>query len=357
MLNHVEFFGNVKRARALADSFGPDSRFLFALVMSYTVTCETPGISAAGATPASMRLTPAADAEYIRYGHCKSIDGVPMTPDGLPTPALLTRTALEAAHIPSMTINAGGVSHPKLPYVETGLSHGEDIAKRSAMTDDAVKLALKSGYDAGRHAADVSECVIIGESVPGGTTTALGVMRGLGIDARVSSSMMVNPTELKDQVVNDALTRISGNDAHDVLRELGDPMLGFVCAMASSASQDRRVLFAGGTQMLAAFLLARRLCDINEDNVALATTTYIARDNSANFTDIARTESIPVMCVDPHLESSKTDGLCAFSRGHAKEGAGAGGAITAAILKGSVHPDKFCTLAESEYARVLSHSH
>ncbi len=356
-MDGVEFLGNAQGARAMADSLGADTKFLFTLVMSYTGTCEIPGISAAGATPEAMRMTPAADAEYIRFGHCKSIDTVPMTPDGLPTPALLTRAALEAASISSMAINAGSVSRPQMSYVETGIVHGEDIARRPAMTPENLDLALRRGHDAGRHAADVSECVIIGESVPGGTTTALGVMRGLGIEARVSSSMKDNPAVLKERVVSAALGRVHNGSARDVLRELGDPMLGFVCAMAASASQDRRVILAGGTQMLAAFLLARRLCKLDEANVAVATTEYIVRDDSANFADIARTESVPAMCVDPHLGSSGVKGLCAFSQGHAKEGAGAGGAITAAVLKRSMTPAEFCAIAESEHACALSHSH
>ena len=356
-MEQLEFLGNTNRARAMTDSLGPDSKFLFTLVMSYTGTCEIPGISAAGQSPKHMRITPAADAEYIRYGECKSIESVPMTPEGMPTPALLTRAALEVSGIPSMTINAGSVMHPKMPYIETGITHGEDIAQRSAMSAQAVEFALKRGYDAGRHASDVSECVIIGESVPGGTTTALGVLRGLGIDAHVSSSMMVNPIELKEQTISKALERLQGDDAHDVLRELGDPMLGFVCAMAASASKDTRVLFAGGTQMLAAFLLSRKLCTLNEDNVAIATTRYIVNDKSANFVDIACSESIPAICAEPYLASSTINGLCAFSQGHAKEGAGAGGALTAAILKGAIKPKEFCTLAESEHIRALSHSH
>lgn len=353
----IEFLGDSDSARKMADSLGASSEFLFTLVMSYTGTCEIPGISAAGASPASMRLTPAADAEYIRLGHCKSVNGVPMTPDGLPTPALLTRAALEVSGIKSMAINAGGVSPPQTPYIETGITHGEDIEKRPAMTPANLDLALRRGHDAGRHATKECECVIIGECVPGGTTTALGVMRGLGIDARVSSSMIENPNALKERVVSKALARVHNSDARSVLCELGDPMLGFVCAMAASASKDRRVLLAGGTQMLAAFLLARRLCDLDESNVAIATTSYIAHDASANFADVARAESVPAMYTDPHLASSGIRGLCAFSKGHAKEGAGAGGAIVAAVLKGAITPANFCTLAESEYGRALSHSH
>lgn len=352
----VSLLGDTQKASAIAESLGSDTKFLFTLVMSYTATSQSPGISAAGASPQSMRLTPAADAEYIRYGECKCIKGVPVTPEGLPTPALLTRTALEKARIPSMVINAGSASQPQLPYVETGIAHGEDIASHRAMTPDMADLVLERGKQAGRHASEVCKCVIIGESVPGGTTTALGVMRGLGVDARVSSSMLKNPVALKEEIVSKALARPRDKGAKAILYELGDPMLGFVGAMAASASKDCKVLLAGGTQMLAAYLLARRLCEMNESNVAIATTSYVADDPLANFADVACAESIPVITADPHLGSSKIGGLRAFAEGHAKEGAGAGGALVAAILGGAVTPEGFCALAESEHARLLSHS-
>ena len=73
--------------------------FLFSLVTSYTETCEIPGITVAGADADFVKFTPAADAEYLHYGYCKSIDMMPMTPDGKPTPALLTKAALELSLI------------------------------------------------------------------------------------------------------------------------------------------------------------------------------------------------------------------------------------------------------------------
>jgi len=41
---------------------------------------------------------------------------IPMTPDGKPTPALLTKASLESASIPQVIINAGSKIPPKLPY-------------------------------------------------------------------------------------------------------------------------------------------------------------------------------------------------------------------------------------------------
>ena len=49
-------------------------RFLFSFVISYTETCEIPGITVAGADADFIKFTPAADAEFLHYGSCKSID-------------------------------------------------------------------------------------------------------------------------------------------------------------------------------------------------------------------------------------------------------------------------------------------
>ena len=39
----------------------------------------------------------------------------------------------------------------------------------------------------------LTDCLVIGESIPGGTTTALAVLKALGFDAKVSSSIPNNP--------------------------------------------------------------------------------------------------------------------------------------------------------------------
>ena len=126
-MKDFELFGNVEQAQNFLDSV-KSGQFLLSFVMSYTQTCEIPGITIAGADSDSMKYTPPADAEYLHYGYCKTIDNIPMTPDGKPTPALLTKTALESASIPHLTINAGSKITPQLPFIETGLSFGKNIS-------------------------------------------------------------------------------------------------------------------------------------------------------------------------------------------------------------------------------------
>ncbi|MEM3511163.1 MAG: hypothetical protein QXY80_00740, partial [Candidatus Jordarchaeales archaeon] len=63
---------------------------VFVCVIGNTETAKIPGISAAGKNPELTDYTPAADVELLFYGECRCIDGVPVTPEGIPTPALIT---------------------------------------------------------------------------------------------------------------------------------------------------------------------------------------------------------------------------------------------------------------------------
>ena len=59
----------------------------------------------------------------------------------------------------------------------------------------------------GRIMSQNTDCLVIGECIPGGTTTALTVLRAFGLECNVSSSMQNNPLDLKNKIVLDALKR------------------------------------------------------------------------------------------------------------------------------------------------------
>src|SRR5437867_969257 len=102
---------------------------VFICVISYTATSEIPGLTVAGANPELVKYTSPADAEFLYYGRCKCIDVVPATPDGKPTPALITRAALQTAGIPFLVVDAGAKIRPSIPYVSFGLEPGRNIMK------------------------------------------------------------------------------------------------------------------------------------------------------------------------------------------------------------------------------------
>lgn len=352
-LDDFEFFGNANKAHDFVNGL-KSGNFLFSLVISYTETSEISGITFAGADKDSIKFTPPADAEYLYYGYCKTIDKIPMTPDGKPTPALLTKTALESCSIPHIVINAGSKISPQLPFIQTGLLHGQNILVEPAMSDSQVSQAVDYGRMVGRTLASMTDCLVIGESIPGGTTTALAVLRGLGFKAKVSSSIPNNPVELKNQIVNDALERITSDNPYHIISKVGDPMIAFVTGMLSSASEITKVMLAGGTQMTAVLAFASKI-GFNEQNTAIGTTSYISDDESANFKSlVSEISDIPAITVNPGLVNSKFSGLKAFSQGFAKEGVGAGGSIIASMIKTGNTATNFLTLAEKEYHRLFT---
>ena len=352
-MENFELFGNIEQGENFLESM-KSKRFLFSFVISYSETCEIPGITFAGADKDLIQFTPAADAEYLHYGYCKTIDKIPMTPDGKPTPALLTKTALESASIPHLTINAGSKISPQLPFIDTGMSFGKNISTNNAMTDSQVSHAVDYGRIVGRSMASLTDCLIIGESIPGGTTTALAVLKALGYDAKVSSSIPNNPVELKNQIVKSALERIDSDHPYSIVAKVGDPMIPFVAGMLSSASSVSNVMLAGGTQMVAVLAFAAKI-GFNEENTTIGTTSYITNDESANFTSlVTEIADIPAISVNPGLGNSQYVGLKAFSEGFAKEGVGAGGSIISSMIKTGNNSTKFLEIVEKEYRRLFT---
>jgi uncharacterized protein (TIGR00303 family) len=351
-LQDIEIFGNKQKGLEFIKQT-EQKKFIFSLVISYTATSEIPGITIAGEHPDLIKFTGPADAEFIHYGHCKSISVIPMTPDGKPTPALLTKTALEAASISSIVINAGSKISPKLPFIDMNLDYGKNISKESGLSMEEVGKAVEYGRIIGRFLGSSTDCVVIGESIPGGTTTALGVLEGFGIKGLVSSSMPENPVGLKIQTVKTALDRLQSKDPFEIISQLGDPMIPTVAGILSTASELSHVLLAGGTQMAAVLAFAKSM-GFEGKNTALGTTSYITEDRSANLIEtISQILDIPILIAKLKLGESLIPGLRSYAEGFVKEGAGAGGASIACMLKTGIDAKILLDLTEKEYAKII----
>jgi len=349
----IDVFVEKQRGEKFLDSL-EKKQFLFSLVISYTETCTIPGITVAGKTPEVLPYTSPADAEFLNFGYCRCINAIPMTPDGKPTPALLTKTALESASIPNVVINAGSKISPQLPCFETGLPYGKNITLEPAMSLDDVTRAVEYGRMIGRSLGSTTDCLVIGESIPGGTTTAQTVLTSLGINGMVSSSMPNNPQSLKQKIANDVSKRTDSKNQFDIVANGGDPMIPTVAGILSTASAQTKVILAGGTQM-AAVLSFGKITGYHKDNVALATTSYVTNDSTANLVEmISQIDQIPVFSVRLGLGNSKIDGLRAFADGFVKEGVGAGGASLAAMLKIGIDSEQLLSLTEKQYRDIIS---
>ena len=111
----VKIVNNELKAKAFLDEIDGQNP-LFICTIATTETAKIPGLSAAGQNPDFTDFTPPADAELLLLGKCKSIAGVPITPDGIPTPGLITMSALRLADIPVLIVNGGVKVKPRGPW-------------------------------------------------------------------------------------------------------------------------------------------------------------------------------------------------------------------------------------------------
>ena len=313
--------------------FTPE-RPLFICILANTETAKIPDISAAGKSPELTDFTPAADAELVETGNAISTTEPAMCPSGAPTPAVLTRASVLLTGIPCIYVDAGLNVKPKVPFVDLNGSPGEDIRTGKAVTDPLG--VYESARILGKSIGKLSDCVIIGESVPGGTTTAMGVMRALGYDGRVSSSFPDNPVGIKEQVVNEGMNNAGisfGSLKNDPMRAvgcLGDPMMPAAAGLVDGLGV--KTVLAGGTQMVSVLAIIKAL-GLDRD-VSIATTSYVANDHTANFREMTDKLGFQAYVADPGFGTSRVKGLGMYEKGDVKEGVGAGGAMFAAGMMG-----------------------
>lgn len=316
---------------------------LFLCVIATTKTSRIPKITGAGATPKLTDYTPAADLELVICGKPKCLPEIPKTVVGdepAPTPAVITKTCLEIADIPIMVADAGAEVKPDVPYIKLGEKPGEDIRTGNAV-ENAGEL-FEKGVMLGKTLSKITDHLIIGESTPAGTTTALGVLTALGYDAKqkVSGSMPENPHDLKYKTVMEGLKAAGyeeGNVVEDALRAVeivGDPMIPAVAGIVTGASIP--VTLAGGTQMTAVCSVVKGVDpEFDFSNLCIATTIFVAEDETSDINYISRQiADYSIFAVDPQFEKCENAGLKNYINGSVKEGVGAGGAMMAALLKG-----------------------
>lgn len=335
---------------------------LFVCTIGTTETAKIPGISAAGKCPELTDYTPPADVELLLLGRCRCIPSVPVTPEGIPTPALITMSALKLADIPTLVASGGLKVNPHVPFLNLRGSPGRDIRTGNAVENP--EEVIQEARTAGENLAKTADYLVVGESIPGGTTTALGVLLAMGVDARgkVSSSMPGNPHELKIKTVNAGL-RASGvefgalaDDPIKAISYVGDPMVPAFAGLVLGAAGKVPVLMAGGTQMGAVLAVIKALNRAVLDNVAIGTTRWIVVDKTSDLKGIVtQIADIPIMAVDLDFSQSRFDGLRAYEAGVVKEGVGAGGAAIAAMLKseGSITKEILLKEIEGNYKQLV----
>ena len=355
--------GDAKAAmRILSEIWG--ERGVFTCTVGSTLTSAIPGISDAGGTPELTLLTGPADAELLTLGHTVCIDGVPVNPpEGIPTPGLLTISALTLSGIQHHIINAGCKVTPSIPFYDVGGEMGQSIVTGHAVPK--ARELFERGRTLGRLFAQDCKYLIVSESIAGGTTIALATMMAIGTlrENLVSSSSPRNPRELKTNTVLEGLKNAGleiGSCKDDPLKAVecvGDPMIAVNAGMVIGASEMVPVILGGGTQMSAVIAVAAAIDPTVIDRIIHGTTRWLVRDPNSDIEKIDASISprLPLIYINMDYSKSPYKGLQAYEQGFIKEGVGCGGASVAAVISsaGRITCDDILEEEHGLYRRIL----
>ena len=341
----------------LADSW---QRVRPLLLLAATATADVPGISAAGATPDARRLTAAADAELLLLGPgSHRPHALPPLPAGV-SPALISHAGLLELGLLQRTLVvdlgcpvAPAVPHLRLPAGEAG-GPAACVSSGAALAPRRVEALLARGRRWGRRWAR-GQPLLLAECVPGGTTTALAVLQGLGIAAQglVSGSLRVPAHGLKASLAARGLTAAglgSGGAgpgaAQAVLAAVGDPMQALAAGLVLElAARGEPILLAGGSQMAAVLALALALAaPAQRPTLAaaaqVATTRWVAAEPGSDLPRLLQLVgerwdvTVRLRAAQLRFDNCRSAGLRDYERGYVKEGVGAGGVAVLWELSG-----------------------
>ena len=309
------------------------------VVAGTTETAAIDGISAAGAEPELRAHTPTADLEIVADGRPAPSSPVPVSPSGCPTPAVITRAVRKLVGFDLVGIDAGLTVSTQSSTLDADAEPGGDVRDTEPVPRAAAVFERARSMATEAVGANVDGELLVAETIPGGTTTALGVLTALGERPIVSSSLAANPIATKRAVVEEGLTA-SGLDPGDAagepvdaIRLMGDPVLAAAAGLVVGAVEnDVDVTLAGGTQLAAVAALARHAGV--DRRLPLATTSFVADDPTADVATLANDLDLALTATDPEFGESNHPAMRAYARGEAKEGVGMGGALALADRAG-----------------------
>ena len=282
---------------------------------------------------------------------------LPPLPAGV-SPALISHVVLSQLGLLERTrvldlgcAIAAAVPHLRLPGLESA-GPARCLSTGQALAPARVAALVQRGSAWGRR-LDPAEPLLLAECVPGGTTTALAVLEGLGVAAAglVSGSLRQPAHGLKAALVAQGLAAASFEaadltgvahplafaDPLNVLAALGDPMQAFAAGLVgAAAARGTPVLLAGGSQMAAVLALALALAEPGQrpalaDRLVVATTAWVAEEAGSNLALLlerigARWQVRPRLEVAAlRFHGCSSAALRDYERGYVKEGVGAGG--------------------------------
>jgi uncharacterized protein (TIGR00303 family) len=332
------------------------------LLLAATDTAAVEGISAAGASPRSRRQTAAADAELLLEGPlAERAHALPPLPAGV-SPALISHVVLKQLGLLASTLVvdlgcpvAPAIAHLRLPGLES-FGPARCLSTGAAMPLARAAALLERGRRWGGQLArsrtaqaQTPSPLLLAECVPGGTTTALAVLMGLGVAASglVSGSLRQPAHALKAALVHRGLAAAgwslpsagAGPDPLALVAAVGDPMQPLAAGLVlAAAAHGLPVVLAGGSQMAAVWALALALASPLERlqlvrGIELATTAWVVGEAGSDLPLLleriaqrfALDGPLPLQVAGLHFRDCRSQALRDYEQGYVKEGVGAGG--------------------------------
>jgi len=317
----------------------------FLLALSNTDTINIDGITQAG-LKGFIHLTPTLDAEFISLGTIRSLEDIPKTDRGVPTPALITRAVHELRAFRDIEIlNLGLRVSPKLKYFK---EHKFNIKSSNSIDKGAnidAEDVFKKGLEFGQTYTPNGDYIILAESVPAGTTTAYATAKALGyeVNGLFSSSFKSVPNSIKEETITKALLNIDPrDDIFDILGKVSDNMLIFNAGFILGLNGRVPLILAGGTQMAGVLLIINKMLEYMQatlkepNNLSLITTPWVAKDKNSNIKALLEMLGfrIDAYYLDFSFSLAKNSILKLYDMGEAKEGVGAGASLVYGVLNG-----------------------
>ncbi|MEA5569695.1 nicotinate mononucleotide-dependent phosphoribosyltransferase CobT [Calothrix sp. UHCC 0171] len=387
--SQIHIYTQIPQGEAWLSKYGT-ALPVFTCVLGFTETALIPEISAAGLTPDDRKYTACADAEFLYYGAKKTPRySLPPLTDGA-SPVLISRAIVEELKLPLYIFNAGLPQPPNLPAIDLGGIPAFCLSTGKAMKLEIVRHLFEQGLIWGEKLAQASnyeyqyqsqeqfqnqspdKYLVLSECVVGGTTTALAILTGLGLDAagKVNSSHPTCNHAQKWQIVQQGLEKLGKRDTGEdgipswlpleLVAAVGDPMQVVVAGMAIAASRICGVMLAGGTQMLAVYALARALAQTynlewQPRQIVVGTTRWVAEDATGATVELAQLiGDIPLIATQLNFHNSRYPQLRAYEQGFVKEGVGAGAACIAAHLRDNWQQEQLLKAIELQISRLES---
>jgi uncharacterized protein (TIGR00303 family) len=335
------------------------------LCLGGTETSDIEGISAAGATPEGRRLTPSIDGDILVHGCPRENEMVPVSPNGIVSPVVIVRACLDLMQWQPFVIDCGTFRSPLSPSMVAGTEPARCLSSGQALSQESADALFARGLKQGREAA-CNGFLLIGECVPGGTTTAAALFQAFGIDgaSHGSSSVQMPDRRLRQSLIQNGLDKTGLTKAAAIAKPLaavaavGDPMQPFVAGLALGAAGRAPVILAGGSQMLAVFYLAKLLAAARNISTRLTdifviTTKWVAFDQSSNTRLLSEIAGAQYFAACPDFATSVHSGLRAYEDGNVKEGLGAGALMAAAYSANCLDNAALMSAIDKTYTEIV----